>query len=81
MILYFEFEGRRRKAEVTWPKTGSDILVYLSDKELVRKFPPDLLFEIAGGNKVTYIIESTENKRLLELQRVLGRRLQEFVNR
>ncbi|HEX8279448.1 MAG TPA: hypothetical protein VF540_12165 [Segetibacter sp.] len=81
MILYFEFEGRRRKAEVVWPKQGGSITVYLTDKELVRRLPPDLLFDVVAGNKVSYIIESPDNKRLLELQQVLARRLQEFVNK
>ncbi|HEX8357997.1 MAG TPA: hypothetical protein VF610_11315 [Segetibacter sp.] len=81
MNLYFEFEGRRRRAEVTWPKNGGDIVVMLTDAEMVKKFPPDLLFEIVAGNKVNYIIESSGNRRLSELQQVLGKRLQELVNR
>lgn len=80
MNLYFEFEGRRRKAEVTWPVKGGNIVVNLTDLEMVKRFPPDLIFELSAQNKVTYILESQDNKKLIELQNVLGKKLQELVN-
>jgi hypothetical protein len=81
MVLYFEFEERRVKAEVTWPKNRGTITVHITDRELVKKFPPDLLFDIEAGNKVVYTIEDPGDKRLIELQNVISRRLQEFVNK
>lgn len=81
MLLYFEFEERRVKAEVTWPKNKGTITVHLTDKNLTDQFPPDLLFDIAPANKVSYTIEDRDDKRLIELQNVISRRLQEFVNK
>lgn len=81
MLLYFEFEDRRFHAEVTWPKGDDPIVVQLSDKRLTRDLPTDLYFDIKGGNKVSYVIEDPQNKRLSELQSILARRLQEFVNK
>ncbi len=81
MILYFEFEERRVKAEVTWPKNGGTITVHITDTELANELPPDLLFDIKQGNKVAYTIEDTNDKRLVELQNVISRRLQELVNK
>lgn len=81
MLLYFEFEERRVKAEVTWPKNRGTITVHLTDKNLTDEFPTDLLFDIAPGNKVSYTIENPDDKRLIELQNIISRRLQEFVNK
>lgn len=81
MLLYFEFEEKRRKAELVWPKNEENMIVHLTDKELVKNFPADLYFEVDKRNKVVFTIEDTANKRLLELQNVLTRRLQELVNR
>lgn len=81
MMLYFEFEEKRRKADVLWPKNKGNIIVHVTDKELARDLPTDLYYEINEGNKVVFTIEDAANKRLLELQNVLSRRLQELVNR
>lgn len=81
MLLYFEFEEKRRKADVIWPKNKGNIIVHVNDKELAKDLPTDLYYEVDEGNKVVFTIEDSENKRLLELQNVLGRRLQELVNR
>ena len=81
MLLYFEFEEKRRKADVIWPKNNGDVLVHINDKELARDLPTDLNYEIRESNKVVFTIEDPANERLLELQNVLGRRLQELVNR
>ncbi len=67
MLLYFEFEEKRRKAEVNWPRDKGSISVELTDSELVRKLPSDLIFDINGRNKVSYTIENPDNKRLLQL--------------
>jgi hypothetical protein len=48
---------------------------------MVKEFPTDLNFEIKGSRKVSYILEDKDNKRLTELQDVIGRRLQEFVTK
>jgi hypothetical protein len=81
MLLYFEFEGRRTNAEVTWPKDGDPVVVHLTDKKLTRDLPGDLYFDIEAGNKINYILEDRDNKRLSELQNVIARRLQEFVTK
>ena len=81
MILYFEFEERRLKAEMTWPKNRGTVTVHVTDTQLANELPPDLLFDIAPENKVTYTIENPNDKRLIELQRVISRRLQELVNK
>lgn len=81
MLLYFEFEEKRRKADVMWPKNNGDIVVHVADKELAKELPTDLHYEIDEASKVAFIIEDPANKRLMELQTVLGRRLQELVNR
>jgi hypothetical protein len=81
MLLYFEFEEKRRKADVTWPKTQGNIVVHVADKELAKDLPTDLYFEVEEGRKVVYTIEDVANKRLVELQNVISRRLQEFVNK
>ena len=80
MILYFEFEGKRRKAEVTWPKNRESIVVQLTDADLAKKLPADLLFDVTDANIVSFVIEDPANKRLIQLQNILGKRLQEFVN-
>ncbi len=81
MLLYFEFEEKRRKADVTWPKNKENIIVHITDRELAKELPADLFYEIEKGNKVVYVVEDSGNKRLTELQSVIGRRLQEFVTK
>lgn len=81
MILYFEFEDRPVQAEVLWPKNGEDIEVHLTDSQLLSHFPADHFFEIKRGNQVSYTIENPTNKRLIDLQIVISRKLQEFVNK
>ena len=80
MILYFEFEEQRRKAEVQWPRNAATINVEVTDYELAAKLPVDLIFDINKKNKVTYTIESPDNKRLNQLQKIICKRLQEFAN-
>ena len=79
MLLYFEFEEKRRKADVIWPKNNGDIVVHITDKELARGLPTDLYYEIDKENKLSFTIEDPENKRMTELQNVLGKRLQELI--
>jgi hypothetical protein len=81
MNLYFEFEERRVTASVDWPRDSDTITVQLNDARLLRELPGDLLFEIKRGRKVTFEIEDQHNKRLIELQTVIARRLQEFANK
>ncbi len=81
MLLYFEFEEKRRKADVVWSKDQGNIIVHITDKELARYLPADLYYDIEKGNKVVFTIEDIADKRLVELQNTVGRRLQEFVNR
>jgi len=81
MLLYFEYEEKRRKADVLWPKNDGNIVVHLSDKDLAKEFPTDLYFEIEQGNKVVYTAEDASNMRLLELQNIISRKLQELVRR
>lgn len=80
MILYYDFEGKRMNAEVYWPAKTGTVEVHLTDKRLTRDLPSDLLFEINRVNKITYTVENPSNKRLTELQMILGKRLQEFAN-
>ena len=80
MIFYFDFEGRKLHAQVYWPDKGTTIQVALTDSLLIRQFPSDLIYELKSGNRIAYTIESRENKRLCELQRSIGKRLQEFAN-
>jgi hypothetical protein len=80
MILYFEFEDRRVKADVKWPKDDESIAVHITDKQLANALPPDLLFDVEAS-RVIFTIEDPANKRLIELQSVIARRLQEFVNK
>ena len=79
MLIYFEFEEKRRKANVNWHKNGRDAVVHITDSELAKDLPTDLNYEIEDGNKIIFTIEDRDNKRLLELQNVLKRRLQELV--
>ena len=79
MVLYFEFEGKRRKAEVVWPKNKESIIVHLTDKDLAKELPTDLYFD--EGNKISFIVEDIQNKRLVELQNVLCKKLQELLNK
>jgi hypothetical protein len=80
MILYFEFEDRKVNALVKWPTGDNPIEVNLTDPRMSKVFPTDLYFEIGPRNKVVYELEDKDNKRLAELQKVLSKRLQEFVN-
>ena len=80
MTLYFEFEEQRRKAEVNWPRHKGNIDVQLTDDELTKRLPTDLIFDINGKNRVTYTIENPDNKRLIQLQKIICKRLQEFAN-
>lgn len=80
MILYFEFEGQRRKAEVQWPQNAGSINVQLTDAELAKKLPADMIFDMSERNKIFYTIENPDNKRLVQLQKVISKRLQEFAN-
>ena len=81
MTLYFEFEDRKVTANVTWSKSDDPIIVNLTDRQMVREFPTDLYFEVGAKNKVEFIIEDKDNERLIDLQNVISRRLQEFVNK
>ena len=82
MLIYFEFEHRRSKADVILPGKESDsIIVHLQDVLLTHKLPSDLYFERNRENKVVFTIENPANKRLYELQAVLAKRLQELVNK
>jgi hypothetical protein len=81
MLLYFEFEGQRHKANVSWPKNDDNITVHLTDKELVSDFPADLLYTVNESKKVEFEIEDPANERLLDLQTVIKRRLQEFATK
>ena len=80
MTLYFEFEEQRRKAEVNWRHDRGSIDVQITDYELIEKFPVDLIFEVNGRNKVSYTVENPDNKKLVQLQKIICKRLQEFAN-
>lgn len=80
MTFYYDFEGRRMHAKVYWPVNARSIQVELTDSRLNKEFPSDLIFEMQRGRRISYTIESRDNKRLSELQRVIGKRLQEFAN-
>lgn len=80
MTLYFDFEEQRRTAEVAWPETRGSIHVNVTDTELSKRFPSDLIFDINQRNKVTFIEESADNKKLVQLQKAIGKRLQELAN-
>ena len=79
MILYFDFEGIRMNADVDWPEDANTIYVTLTDKRLIRDFPPDLIYDLSRSNKITFHLENPSNKRLTELQKIIGRRLQEIT--
>ncbi|MES2773913.1 MAG: hypothetical protein V4722_07000 [Bacteroidota bacterium] len=80
MIFYYDFEGRRMHAKVYWPSIGNTINVDLTDTQLVKELPSDLIFEMKRGRRIGYTIESRDNKRLSELQKAIAKRLQEFAN-
>ncbi|WP_018612226.1 hypothetical protein [Segetibacter koreensis] len=80
MTIYFDFEEQRRTAEVTWPKNGGSIYVTVTDKELTQKLPPDLIFDINRKNKISFVEEDPHFKRLIQLQTIIKRRLQELAN-
>lgn len=64
-----------------WPKGDDTIVVNLTDKRLANEMPADLFFEIGDRRQIEFTIEDRHNKRLIELQDVIARRLQEFVNK
>ncbi|HSU51155.1 MAG TPA: hypothetical protein VLJ41_11210 [Segetibacter sp.] len=78
MLLYFEFEEKRRQADVVWPKGNENIIVHITDKEITNDLPADLYYEIDNANKVVFTIEDIANKRLIELQNTIARKLQEI---
>ncbi len=80
MTLYFDFEDKRRTAEVTWPQGSGTIQVTLRDKELLKKLPADIIFDLNKRNKVSFIEESPDNERLIQLQEAINKKLQELVN-
>lgn len=80
MILYFEFEDKKRKAEVQWPNEAGTVNVELTDYELTAKLPVDLIFDINKRNRVSYTAENPDNKRLNQLQKIICKRLQESAN-
>lgn len=79
MLIYFDFEGIRMNADVDWPEDATSITVNLTDPRLVREFPPDLLYDLNNGTRVTYYAENPRNRRLVELQKVIAKRLQEIT--
>jgi|GEM_PF-1941389 len=79
MTFYYDFEDRRLHAEVYWPANARTIQVELTDSRLIKEFPGDLIFDIKCGRKISYTLENPANKRLSELQRIIGKRLQEFA--
>lgn len=81
MLLYFEFDEKRVQAHVDWPRDDEPIAVHLTDPKMIREFPTDLFFDVETGRKVMFTIEDKDNDRLLELQSVIARRLQEFVTK
>jgi hypothetical protein len=81
MLLYFEFEERRVQADVKWPEDDEPIEVHVLDKQIAEDFPTDLFFDVEDGKQVTFIIEDKDNERLIDLQTIISRRLQEFVTK
>lgn len=79
MTFYYDFENRRWHATVFWPKGATTLNVELTDKFITRQFPADLIYEVRNGNTIEFIIEDQANKRLCNLQKVIGKRLQEYV--
>ena len=80
MTFYYDFDGRRWHATVFWPANATTLNVELTDTRIIRQFPSDFIFELKRGNKISYTIEDPANKRLCELQKAVGKRLQEFAN-
>lgn len=80
MTFYYDFENRRWHASVYWPKDATSLNVELTDTQITRYFPSDLIFEVRNYNIVTYIVEDKANKRLCELQKAICKRLQEYAN-
>lgn len=78
MLLYFDFEGIRYKADLTWPKDDGAIIVHLTDKELTDSFPGDLFFNLNDKGIVGFDAEDMANSRLLGLQNCLRKRIQEL---
>ncbi len=80
MLIYFEFEEKRRKADLHWPKSEEKIVVHLIEPEMIKHFPSDLFFAQNDFGKIIFEVEDVANNRLLDLQNSLRRRLQEMVN-
>ena len=78
MLLYFDFEDKRRKADLVWPNGDEAIIVHIADKGLTGNFPNDLYFRIDDDGKVGFDVEDKANFRLLDLQNCLRRRIQEL---
>ena len=78
MLLYFDFEDKRRKADLVWPNGDEAIVVHITDKGLTGNFPNDLYFRIDEDGKVGFDIEDKANFRLLDLQNCLRKRIQEL---
>ncbi len=77
MLLYFEFEDQRRRAEVTWPGRDENIMVHILEQDLAAEFPTDLYYTFDDNNRITFTIEDIADKRFIELQTVIKRRLDE----
>ncbi len=80
MLIYFEFEEKRRKADLHWPKSEEKIVIHLIEPEMTSCFPADLFFKQNDFSKIVFEIEDNANKRLIDLQNTIRRRLQEMVN-
>lgn len=79
MLFYFEFENKRRKADVLWPGHGENIIIHIADHEIANSFPTDLFFQLDESGKIDFQIEDVANIRLLDLQNTLRRRLQDLT--
>lgn len=80
MLIYFEFLDKRRKAHLTWSRSEEKMIVHLAETQLTSIFPEDLFFTIDASEKVNFEAEDIKNLKLLELQNVLRKRLQEIVS-
>ncbi len=80
MLIYFEFEEKRRKADLHWPKSNGKIVIHLMEPEMTSYFPSDLFFSRDDYGKVVFEVEDVANNRLLDLQNSLRKRLQEIVS-
>ena len=80
MLIYFEFEEKRRKADLNWSKLDGRIEVHLMELDMTSNFPSDLLFVQNKYDKIVFEVEDVANNRLQDLQNSLRKRLQEMVN-